>query len=202
MNDTISHYHHHASTLAAQYDALAFSTVHQSWLPRLAAMPVGQALDVGAGSGRDARGLQQLGWQVTAIEPATGLRQLAQQSPDDGIEWRDDQLPQLITLAEGAGRFQLILLSAVWMHLPTAQRAPALARLSTLLADNGLLVISLRHGPSEPGRPMYPVSVDELIELAQPLGLTLELPDNQTLAQDCLNREAVRWQTVILQYRM
>ncbi len=202
MTDTIAHYHHHARALAAQYDALAFNAVHQSWLPRLTDVTAGQALDVGAGSGRDARGLQALGWQVTAVEPAAALRQLGQQHSQQPARWLDDQLPHLPVLAADAGRYQLILLSAVWMHLPAEQRAPALARLATLLADTGLLVISLRYGPSEPGRAMYPVSVDELAALAEPLGLQLELPDNQALAQDCLNRAKVRWQTVILQYRM
>lgn len=202
MNDTITHYHNHAQSLAAQYDALPFCMVHQSWLPRLASVPTGKALDIGAGSGRDARGLQASGWQVTAVEPAAALRQLGQQHTEQPSRWLDDQLPDLPVLTKEGERYPLILLSAVWMHLPPVQRGAALARLAALLTETGMLVISLRHGPSEPGRAMYPVSVEELAELAEPLGLQLELPDNQTLAQDCLNRDAVRWQTVVLQYRM
>jgi len=202
MNDIITHYHNHAQSLAAQYDALPFGRVHQSWLPRLASVPTGNALDIGAGSGRDARGLQALGWQVTAVEPAAALRLLGQQHTEQPSRWLDDQLPDLPALTREGVRYSLILLSAVWMHLPSAQRGVALARLASLLTEAGMLVISLRHGPSEPGRAMYPVSVEELAELAAPLGLQLELPDNQALAQDCLNRDAVRWQTVVLQYRM
>ncbi|MBY4675344.1 class I SAM-dependent methyltransferase [Marinobacterium arenosum] len=198
MNDTIRFYDQHAEALAAQYDSLTFRQVHGTWLSELSSIPVGAALDVGAGSGRDACALHQRGWRVTAVEPAASLRALGARKADE-ICWLDDQLPALSNLKAAHHSFGFILLSAVWMHLPEQQRPEALARLVELLAPEGMLVISLRHGPSEPGRPMYPVSMDELIRLSAPHGLTVqELVAGE---RDCLQRNHVYWQTVILRHR-
>lgn len=49
------------------------------------------ALDVGAGSGRDAAWLASLGYEVVAAEPAAGMRIEAQRRhPDPRIRWLDD----------------------------------------------------------------------------------------------------------------
>ncbi|MEP4259460.1 MAG: SAM-dependent methyltransferase, partial [Rhizobiaceae bacterium] len=60
-----------------QYQSLAFEQVHQDWLSFLGDKQ-GLALDVGAGSGRDSSALAARGWDVVAVEPATGLRELGQ----------------------------------------------------------------------------------------------------------------------------
>lgn len=49
----ITFYSDNATRLAAQYDDLAVTDVHKDWLLHLP--EPGMALDVGAGSGRDAR---------------------------------------------------------------------------------------------------------------------------------------------------
>lgn len=94
-------------------------------------------------------------------------------------------------------KFDLILLSAVWMHIPASQRERSLRKLSSLLKPNGKLVISLRHGACHDERTMYKVSADELAQLASRFGLTYQLltPEQQT---DELGRGDVSWQTVLL----
>ena len=57
-----------------QYQKLDFNDVHGSWLKHLPE-PNGLALDIGAGSGRDAAALAKRGWDVLAVEPAAGLRE-------------------------------------------------------------------------------------------------------------------------------
>ncbi|WP_167470079.1 hypothetical protein [Vreelandella andesensis] len=52
-----------------QCQSLDFERVHGEWLHHLPEQP-GLALDVGAGSGRDAMALAERGWQVMAIEHA------------------------------------------------------------------------------------------------------------------------------------
>ncbi|MCV6590963.1 MAG: class I SAM-dependent methyltransferase [Marinobacterium sp.] len=192
----ISYYYREAKAVIAQYDSLDAAQVHRSWLPLLAEISTGKVLDAGAGSGRDARWLQQQGWQVTAVEPAAALRQQAETHPDNGaICWHNARLPELAGLQE---QYDLILLSAVWMHLSVAQRQPALQRLVQLLAPQGWLVITLRHGPTDAERPMYPVSVAELRTLAEPLQLDVFLLEKN--AKDCLNRASVWWQTVVVKH--
>jgi hypothetical protein len=103
-------------------------------------------------------------------------------------------LSDLDTPAQG---YDLILLSAVWMHLPPSDRSQAFTRLVELLSTIGLLIITLRFGPSDPERPMYAVSVDELAQLAQSQGLVLSVL-GEGESQDQLARAEVSWQTVCL----
>jgi hypothetical protein len=54
------------------------------------------ALDVGAGSGRDAAWLDSLEHDVVAVEPAAGMRREgALRHPEARIRWLDDRLPDL-----------------------------------------------------------------------------------------------------------
>ena len=80
----------------------------------------------------------------------------------------DDALPDLTAVT---GSFDLVLLSAVWMHLDAGQRAQAMARVAGLLRADGVLVLSLRHGPIPEGRIMFEVTPAETVALAQARGL-------------------------------
>lgn len=194
---TIAHYAAQAQAYAQLYDSLDATAVHAEWLPLLATMTPGAALDVGAGSGRDARWLASRGWHVTAVEPASPLRMLAAQQASPMITWLDDSLPALAKVPTPANGYPLILLSAVWMHIPPAQRASALTRLAQLLAPDGKIIISLRFGPSDPARPMYKVSLAELSALCQPLQLQVT-EATTTAQQDQLQRPDVYWKTAII----
>lgn len=194
MDDTIQYYTKHAEQLAAQYDSLDFEQVHQDWLEELPRD--GIALDVGAGSGRDARYLASKGLTVYAVEPAHGIREQAQRyATSPNIHWIDDSLPELAHVQRQATKFDLILLSAVWMHIAPSQRQRAFRKLSSLLKPNGKMVVSLRHGASPDGRTMHPVDADELKQYAQQQGLSYKLLERR---DDKLERPDVYWQTVIL----
>lgn len=165
-----------APALLKQYEALDFATVHRRILHLLPALPA-HVLDIGAGTGRDAAALAALGHGVVAVEPTTELRaQAALLHPSPAITWVDDSLPELAAVT---GRFALVLLTAVWMHLDAAQRARAMPRVAALVAPGGSLAMTLRHGPVPPGRRMFDVRASETMELAAAagLGLTLLLED-------------------------
>jgi protein-L-isoaspartate O-methyltransferase len=90
--------------------------VHRSVLDVIPAGPA-HVLDVGAGSGRDAAALARRGHHVTAVEPSAGFRaEAALRHAGLSIEWIDDGLPGLASL--GSRSYDLVLLSAVWMHVP------------------------------------------------------------------------------------
>ena len=155
-------------------------------------------LDVGAGSGRDARYLAAKGLGVVAVEPSNGIRELAQQySVSNPIHWIADSLPELTEVFRLQTKFDLILLSAVWMHIAPSSRERAFRKLSSLLKPNGKLIISLRHGICDDERTMYDVSADELAKFASQFGLTYRLLTNEQSA-DVLGRDCVTWQTVML----
>ena len=160
-----------AGELARQYEELRFEDVHRDVLHLLPASPA-VVVDIGAGSGRDAAALAQRGHRVWAVEPTAELRAEGQRLHAGlPIEWRDDALPALRGLRGEERRYDLMLLSAVWMHLDAAERDEGMAALAELLAPGGVAILSLRHGPVPAGRRMFEVSAEETIALARRHGL-------------------------------
>jgi protein-L-isoaspartate O-methyltransferase len=133
-------------------------------------------LDIGSGTGRDAAAFAAMGHRVVAVEPTDALRTHAETTHRSSrIEWLDDGLPDLnVVLARGE-TFDLVMLTAVWMHLDMPQRRQAMPRVASLLAPAGTMIMSLRHGPVPPGRRMFEVSAEETIELARAQDLRVVL---------------------------
>lgn len=196
---TIEHYHQNAALYQAQYDSLKFEDVHAVWMPLFAQLTPGMALDIGAGTGRDALWLLEHGWKVTAIEPAQGLRQTGQKKTGPTVQWLDDQMPALNCLKGSTSKYDLILLSAVWMHLPPSERPLTFQRLMECLSADGLMIMTIRIGPSDPNRPMYVISDSELQSLALENAAKLEVLCLQN-RRDCLNRDDVSWKTVCFRH--
>ncbi|MGG2464183.1 class I SAM-dependent methyltransferase [Streptomyces sp. RGM 3693] len=160
-----------AEALAEQYESVTFTEVHREVLHLFPSRP-SSVLDIGAGSGRDAAALARQGHRVMAAEPTAELRSLGQRiHADRQIEWVDDALPELPVLSAWQRRFDLILLTAVWMHLDERQRDSAMACLVGLLEPGGRVILSLRHGSVPAGRRMFPVSAQETIDRAVKCGL-------------------------------
>lgn len=194
MSTTTSFYEQNATQLAQQYDSLTFETVHKSWQshwPQKGA----SVLDIGAGSGRDAKWLRAQGCKIVAVEPCDALRDVGKRQTGRNVIWLSDSLPNLKRTRDLGLCFDVILLSAVWMHLSPDERPTALDNLAQLLTENGKLVISLRHGEFNDGRKAYPVSVNELEALSREIPLRV----NQVVdCSDSLQRSQVNWQTVVL----
>ncbi|MCC5870536.1 MAG: methyltransferase domain-containing protein [Gammaproteobacteria bacterium] len=173
-----------------------FETAHAAvleWLPKAP----GLVLDVGAGSGRDARWFAACGHEVFAVEPAAGLRDLAEGAGrNPRIHWIDDRLPELTHIGRATTAWDLIWLSAVWMHLPPADRSRAFRKLSNRLRPGGRLIITLRHGSFEDGRVAHPVSIEELLRLASEHGLICRFTGR---ADDVQRRPSVSWEAVVLE---
>jgi len=184
-------YHVHAKRFFDQYQSVDFEQVHRDWLPLMPEQP-GLALDVGAGSGRDARALAERGWQVVAVEPAENLRQLGRtHTADHDVTWLDDRLPALTKVRALSQRYSLILVSAVWMHLRPEEQQRALRVLTTLLAPGGMLVITARQGASGDERQFFEVSMAALDRWAHDLAL---LPLASSHSDDQLGRRGLDWQ--------
>lgn len=196
IDSTISFYSDRAVELSNQYERVDFESVHKDWLQFIPSE--GMVLDVGAGSGRDARYLASKGLAVVAVEPADELLTLAKQKAAGlNIHWLSDSLPELREVFKLQTKFDLILLSAVWMHIPASERQRVFRKLSTLLKPNGKMVISLRHGLSPDERVMYPVSSSELAKFASQYGLRFD-PLSSEKRTDQLGRHDVSWETILL----
>lgn len=185
----------HASVLAQQYENIRFDELHRDVLP-LFPPPPADVLDIGAGSGRDAAELVRRGYRVMAAEPARALRLEGQRLHTDvPIEWIDDALPQLAKLRALGRHFDLILLTAVWMHLDAQERAQGMPAVASLLAPGGTVVMSLRHGPVPAGRRMFEVSAEETLALARAAGLAERYRGARA---DVQQRSDVSWRIVAM----
>ncbi len=82
------------------------------------------------------------------------------------------------------------------MHLAPSERERAFRKIANLLAPGGHFVVSLRFGEFADGRVAYPVSVDEIADLAKQFGLVLN--HVSALTADSAGRTEVQWQTLVL----
>jgi SAM-dependent methyltransferase len=160
-----------AAERAWQYESIGFADVHSDILHLFPATP-SQVIDIGAGTGRDASAFAERGHSVTAVEPTAELRAEAERLHARWpIAWIDDSLPDLDRVHQLGERYDVVMLTAVWMHLDAGQRERAMARVAPLVRPGGLMALSLRHGPVPAGRRMFDVSAQETCELAQRHGL-------------------------------
>jgi len=165
-------YAEEVDVLARQYESVRFVDVHGPILHLLPTLP-SDVLDIGAGTGRDAAALAAMSHRVVAVEPTAALRDRAMfLHPSPRIEWIDDTLPHLARLVGRGDRFDVVLLTAVWIHLDAEQRREAMPTVAGLLRPGGILSLTLRHGPLPPGqRQLFETSAAETIPLARTEGL-------------------------------
>lgn len=190
-----------ADILAVRYETLTFEGVHHDILHLVPPAPqpgmTGRALDIGAGTGRDAAALARRGFAVTAAEPTVALRAHGERLHAGlNIAWRDDALPDLSGLQ--GQHHDLVFLTAVWMHLDAGERARAMMAVAPLVGPSGRLFLSLRHGPVPPGRRMFDVPAGEVIDAALQQGLSVLYRGEKDDAQ---GRGDVRWSVLVFERR-
>ncbi|MEM7005334.1 MAG: class I SAM-dependent methyltransferase, partial [Pseudomonadota bacterium] len=91
---SVSYYDRHAQDLAESYEGISASSAHPGLELLLEERFSGRwvdALDVGAGTGRDAAWLASLGHRVVAVEPSKAMLQIAEGAHTDAsIRWVRD----------------------------------------------------------------------------------------------------------------
>ncbi len=182
-----------ADDLFTRYESIAFDDAHALVLHLLPSPPA-DVLDIGSGTGRDAAHLAGLGHRVVAVEPTDKLRLMAiRRHASPSIDWVDDALPDLRTVL-GLGRaFDLVMMTAVWMHLEPSERRTAMPIVGGLVRPGGKLILSLRHGPVPAGRRMFAVTAAETIDLAAASGLVALLHRETESAQEHNRRAGITW---------
>ena len=195
VRDVVASYNAGAPTLAPEYEGLPFEKIHA---PVLDLLPDAGAcvLDMGAGTGRDAAWFAANGYNVVAAEPSAAMRDAGKalhRSPD--IRWLDDSLPALEKVLRSKLTFDLIWLSAVWMHVPTSARARAFRKLVSVMSPGGSMMLTLRQGPPPAERPMEPATAADVEVLARRHGLQTVRSEQ---IPDVFGRDGIAWEVIWL----
>jgi len=186
-------YAEEAEELVKRYESIPFAEKHQAVLHLIPNTPC-SVLDIGAGTGADAAWLARLGHRVVAVEPTDELRLPGMVlHPSALIAWVNDSLPHLVMTIQRGQKFDVVMMTAVWMHLDELDRQHAMPKVASLIRSGGVLLISLRHGPSPPKRRMFAVSAAETIQLAHAHGLRSILNVRTQSAQPVNRQAGVTW---------
>jgi SAM-dependent methyltransferase len=187
-------YGEQAPILLRQYESVTFAQAHLPILHLIPREPCA-VVDIGAGTGRDAAAFAEMGHRVVAVEPTAELRQGGMALHSSAmIEWLDDSLPDMSRLLARGDTYDLVMLTAVWMHLDEEQRRRGMAKVPLLVRDGGIMSLSLRHGPVPAGRRMFEVSAAETTKLASAAGLRLIL---EREAAPSLGQVGVTWTRLV-----
>jgi 2-polyprenyl-3-methyl-5-hydroxy-6-metoxy-1,4-benzoquinol methylase len=199
-------YDRDARALAETYNALASTDVLPGLAERLPSSTREKrrrALDLGCGSGRDAFWLAaEQGFAVTAVD---GSRQMlayaGKWKKHPRVRYEQDTLPDLAQVRDRAAKthekYDVFVLSAVWMHLQPAERAVLMTHIAALANPKALVYISLRHGPAPADRPMFACPADEVKALGRAHRARFEKIGGD---RDRQGRNGVHWEYVTLRF--
>ncbi len=184
------YYEERSEILLRKYEQVGFEAVHADLLGLIGGR-IGSTLDVGCGSGRDAAWLAGQGWRVTAVDPSAAMLAGARRIHRSlHIRWIRDGLPKLEKVTSLGMTYDLVLLSAVWMHVPKDRQAEAAATVARLTAQGGIVNLTIRSGAGEPERGFHDTDVDLLAATFAGHGV---LPVDDIIDDDIFAREGVVW---------
>ena len=197
VEDVVAAYDVEASRLKSEYERFSFEEIHSAVLDLVPDTP-SFVLDIGAGIGRDAAWFADKGHTVVAVEPSTEMRKAGQERHhSSNIQWMNDTLPKLEQVFSSKLTFDLVWLSAVWMHVPKTKRDRAFRKIVSVLRPGGSVMVSIRVGPQPEGRPMDPVTVADVESMAQRRGLQIVRVDH---IRDAFQRPEISWDVVWLRF--
>jgi len=162
-------------------DSLAYGEAPNQFLVSMAAaLPGrGQALDIGAGEGRNALFLASLGLDVLAVDQSeVGMQKAQRLARERGLKLRT----QAVDLREfDAQKESLDVVSSIFVHLPSELRAAVHARVGSWLKPGGVFVLEayapeqIERGTGGPKDPAMLAPLEVLVgELVGGGGLTIE----------------------------
>ena len=156
MNETLSHYERNAAREAGRYEsisALTIETVLERWIPCGA-----RVLELGCGSGRDARRMAARGVRVTATDGSEEMLRIARNLAKDieGIRFQKLPLPprtpegdvlrtreKALAALGASAPFDALVAIGVLQHLDDAGLFDAALFIDAVLSDAGTIVLSI-----------------------------------------------------------
>lgn len=156
------------------------------------------ALDLGCGSGRDAKWMAEQGLRVTAVDgcPAM-LEQAKNTNHHDNITYSLAIGPAFNSLLAKNTRYDIILCSALIFHFSPDEQNIFFQSLKKLAAPTARCYITLRHGPTPDGRVFFKTGVEDIEDHAQKIGATIT-PLGRS--KDTAKRADVMWDHLFLDF--
>ncbi len=162
-------------------------------------------LDIGCGSGREMQLLLDNGCDIYGVETGQEMADaaLAHHPELHGRIWTGSLPDDLEAL--GTRKFNVILLSAVIMHIPDAEMFSSACTLRRLISENGKVIISHAAERSgldaenrdAAGRLFHIRSSHQIELLLGSLGFVLE---HTFIGNDSLGREDIVWETLVFSF--
>jgi 2-polyprenyl-3-methyl-5-hydroxy-6-metoxy-1,4-benzoquinol methylase len=154
------------------------STPNQFLVAEVVGLPVGRAVDLACGEGRNSIWLAEQGWQVTGVDfSAVGLAKAQRFADlwDVKITWIESAVEDW---APPPGGFDLV--AVLYLQLPKPARAATLAVAASAVAPGGTLLViahdrdNLTRGYGGPPNPDVLYEVSDVTSAAVAGGLTVE----------------------------
>lgn len=195
---TVSYYNKNAEFISSRYESV--ESPLKQFISEII-KPGYSVLDIGCGSGRDLTFLNEKGCSVTGIDPSEELlAEAKKQHPELAEKLYKGSLPDDLKAITN-NKFDVILLSAVIMHLNDKSLKDSVGELKKNLNENGLIVIShcisrqsLDKKNRESNGRLFIIRTSEQVEnLLKEAGLTLL---KKITRKDSLQREGIIWETL------
>lgn len=196
---TIAFYESSADSISSRYESVD-SPVKALYPEFIKAGDV--VLDIGCGSGRDIAWLHTQGCKVTGIDPSFQMIKNAKAThPQITDSLFQGSLPADLNGISGIP-YDIVLLSAVIMHIPDESFVESGIAISRIMKDHGTLIISHclnRKGLNSQqreanGRLFIIRSSNEIEELLKPSGFMVK---QSSIREDSLNRYDLMWETLV-----
>lgn len=151
--------------MALQYQSIDPVEINGWWAHFLDAKTQ-SILEIGAGTGRDARWMRSQCPQadITLVEPASVFSEFLPRG--DGWRVVKDSLPDLNKIIGSNCHYDVVLMNAVFMHVAPRQRQRVFRKLTAVTRPGGCLVIQTKLNHPEPERGQYEVEAGDIVRLA------------------------------------
>ena len=140
-DETLAYYAANAEAFASSTVSVEFTAMQERFVELLE--PGARVLDLGCGSGRDAKRFAEAGFAVDAVDGSPELCRIAAEFT--GLPVRCMRFEELSAVAEYDG----IWACSSILHVPSVQLPAMLAKMAAALKDGGVIYTSFKYGEGE-----------------------------------------------------